>query len=152
MSTGSGAAGMSLIVKTVTRITVGLVFLYGIYIVLNGHLSPGGGFSGGVIIGLAFINMVLAYGRDTASRIATASGASILESLGAIMYVSVALLGLSWGGFFKNFLPLGSPFRLLSAGTLPLLNIAICLKVGAGMFSIFLALIVLMRFEPEGKR
>jgi len=31
------------------------------------------------------------------------------------MYVSIALLGLSWGGFFKNFLPLGSPFRLLSA-------------------------------------
>jgi multisubunit Na+/H+ antiporter MnhB subunit len=152
MSTNTGSQGMSLIVKTVTRLTVGLVFLYGVYIVLNGHLSPGGGFSGGVIIGLAFINMVLAYGRDAASRIATASGASILESMGAIMYVSIALLGLSWGGFFKNFLPHGTPFRLLSAGTLPLINIAICLKVGAGMFSIFLALIVLLRFEPEGKK
>jgi multicomponent Na+:H+ antiporter subunit B len=152
MSTNTGSQGMSLIVKTVTRLTVGLVFLYGVYIVLNGHLSPGGGFSGGVIIGLAFINMVLAYGRDAASRIATASGASILESMGAIMYVSIALLGLSWGGFFKNFLPHGTPFRLLSSGTLPLMNIAICLKVGAGMFSIFLALIVLLRFEPEGKK
>lgn len=139
--------GMSVIVKTVTRLTVGLVFLYGIYIVLNGHLSPGGGFSGGVIIGLAFINLVLAFGRGTASKIATAAGASILESLGAIMFLAIALLGLQWRGFFDNFLPGGTPFHLLSAGTLPLINIAICMKVGAGMFGIFLALIVLMRFE-----
>ena len=40
--------GMSVIVKTVTRLTVGLIFLYGIYIVLHGHLTPGGGFAGGV--------------------------------------------------------------------------------------------------------
>jgi len=41
--------GMSLIVKTITRLTVGLILLYGIYIVLHGHVSPGGGFAGGVI-------------------------------------------------------------------------------------------------------
>ncbi len=144
--------GMSVVVRTVTRLTVGLVFLYGIYIVLNGHLSPGGGFSGGVIIGLAFVNLVLAFGRGTASKTASAAGASILESLGAIMFIAIALLGLGWGGFFDNFLPLGTPFRLFSAGTLPLINIAICLKVGAGMFSIFLALIVLMKFERGGEQ
>ena len=46
--------GMSLIVKTITRLTVGLILLFGIYIVLHGHLSPGGGFAGGVIIALSF--------------------------------------------------------------------------------------------------
>ena len=40
--------GMSLIVKTITRLTVGLIILYGIYIVLHGHVSPGGGFAGGI--------------------------------------------------------------------------------------------------------
>jgi multisubunit Na+/H+ antiporter MnhB subunit len=152
MMGNTGAQGMSLIVKTVTRLTVGLVFLYGVFIVLNGHLSPGGGFSGGVIIGLSFVNLVLAYGRDTASKIATAAGASIVESLGAVMFISIALLGLQWGGFLQNFLPHGTPFHLVSAGTLPLLNIAICLKVGAGMFSIFLALIVLLKFESGVKQ
>jgi len=142
---------MTVIVKTVTRLTVGLVFLYGIFIVLNGHLTPGGGFAGGVIIALAFINLVLAFGRKASAKIATESGASLLEALGAIMFISIALLGLNWGGFFDNFLPLGTPFRILSAGTIPLSNIAISLKVGAGLFGIFLTIIILMKSESEKK-
>ncbi|MDI6606195.1 MAG: MnhB domain-containing protein, partial [Candidatus Omnitrophota bacterium] len=55
-------SGMSLIVKTITRLTVGLILLFGIYIVLHGHLSPGGGFAGGVIIALSFVHLMLAFG------------------------------------------------------------------------------------------
>ena len=61
-------AGMSLIVKVITRLTVGLILLYGIYIVLHGHISPGGGFAGGVIIALSFVNLMLAYGKDVALK------------------------------------------------------------------------------------
>ena len=60
--------GMSLIVKRITRYTVGLIFLYGIYIVLHGHLTPGGGFAGGVIIALSFIHIVLAFGKKEAVK------------------------------------------------------------------------------------
>ena len=42
--------GMSLIVKNITNVAIGFIFIYGIYIVLHGHLTPGGGFAGGVII------------------------------------------------------------------------------------------------------
>lgn len=59
--------GMSLIVKVITRLTVGLILLFGIYIVLHGHVSPGGGFAGGVIIALSFIHLMLAYGKDALS-------------------------------------------------------------------------------------
>ena len=55
--------GMSVIVKTITRFTVGLILLYGIYILTHGHLSPGGGFAGGVISALSFIHLMLAYGK-----------------------------------------------------------------------------------------
>jgi len=55
--------GMSLIVKTITRLTVGIMLLYGIYIISHGHLTPGGGFAGGVIIALSFVNLMLAYGK-----------------------------------------------------------------------------------------
>ncbi|MBU3958757.1 MAG: hypothetical protein KKE91_02725, partial [Candidatus Omnitrophica bacterium] len=55
--------GMTLIVKTITRLTVGLILLYGIYIVLHGHLTPGGGFAGGVIIALSFVHLMLAFGK-----------------------------------------------------------------------------------------
>ena len=140
--------GMTLIVKTITRLTVGLILLYGIYIVLHGHISPGGGFAGGVIIALSFIHLMLAFGKETALKKLSETKASLLESLGALMFLAVALLGLGTIGtmsgyfFFNFFISKGKPFNLFSAGIIPLCNIAICLKVGAGLFAIFAALIL----------
>lgn len=135
--------GMSVIVKTVTRLTVGLILLYGIYIVSHGHLSPGGGFAGGVIIALSFVHLMLAFGKETAFRKLSEAKAAFLESLGALLFLGIALLGLVWGVFFLNFLPSGEAFRLFSAGTIPFSNIAISLKVGAGLFMILLAIVLL---------
>jgi multicomponent Na+:H+ antiporter subunit B len=141
--------GMTLIVKTITRLTVGLILLYGIYIVLHGHLSPGGGFPGGVIIALSFIHLMLAFGKDTALKRLNQLRASFFESLGAIMFLSIAILGFLGGYFFLNFLKKGQPFNLFSAGAIPLYNIAISLKVGAGLFLIFVALVVLSIKEEK---
>ncbi|MBU0533438.1 MAG: hypothetical protein KJ887_01375 [Candidatus Omnitrophica bacterium] len=143
--------GMSIIVKTITRLTVGLVLLYGIYIVLHGHVSPGGGFAGGVIITLSFVHLVLAYGKDTALKKLSKARASFLENMGAILFLSIALLGFMGGYFFSNFIPKGEPFHLFSAGIIPISNIAISLKVGAGLFSIFVAL-VLLKLKPTSEK
>ena len=140
---------MTLIVKTITRLTVGLILLYGIYIVLHGHLTPGGGFAGGVIIALSFIHLMLAFGRETALKKMSEVRTSLIESLGALMFLSIAVLGFSGGYFFSNFfINKGTPFHLFSAGIIPLCNIAISLKVGAGLFAIFAALII---FRSAGK-
>ena len=142
--------GMSIIVKTVTRLTVGLIFLYGVYIVIHGHVSPGGGFAGGVIIALSFIHLMLAFGKDVALRKLSQSAASVLESIGALMFLSIALLGFLGGYFFLNFfLKKGKPFDLFSAGIIPFCNIAICLKVGAGLFAIFAALVLFKGLGEE---
>ena len=142
--------GMTLIVKTITRLTVGLILLYGIYIVLHGHLSPGGGFAGGVIIALSFIHLMLAFGKDVALKKLSQAAASILESLGALMFLSIALLGFMGGAFFLNFfLHKGKPFALFSAGIIPLCNIAISLKVGAGLFAIFVVLVLFNGTEKK---
>ncbi len=142
--------GMTLIVKTITRLTVGLILLYGIYIVLHGHLSPGGGFAGGVIIALSFIHLMLAFGGEAALKKLSQAQASILESLGAIMFLTIALLGFLGGYFFFNFfLHKGKPFALFSAGIIPLCNIAISLKVGAGLFAIFAVLVLFKGLDEE---
>ena len=142
-------AGMSLIVKTITRLTVGLILLFGIYIVLHGHLSPGGGFAGGVIIALSFVHLMLAFGKDVAVAKISKGLASNLESIGALMFLSVALMGFLGGAFFLNVIAKGTPFKLFSAGTIPLSNLAISLKVGIGLFAIFLALVVLEGVEKK---
>ena len=151
MSSREREQGMSLIVKTITRLTVGLILLYGIYIVSHGHVSPGGGFAGGVIIALSFIHIMLAYGKEEAFKKLSKSTASFFEIMGAILFLGIALLGFTGGYFFLNFLRKGEPFKLFSAGIIPLCNIAICLKVGAGLFAIFVAL-VLLKSEPEKEK
>jgi len=143
--------GMSVIVKTVTRLTVGMIILYGIYILSHGHLSPGGGFAGGVIIALSFIHLMLAYGKEAALKKFPKKIVSFLENAGAIMFLSIALLGFTGGYFFLNFMAKGKPHELFSAGIIPLCNIAISLKVGAGLFAIFVAL-VLVKVESENKK
>jgi len=135
-------SGMTLIVKTITRLTVGLILLFGIYIILHGHLSPGGGFAGGVIVALSFVHLMLAFGKDVAISKVSKNLASSLESIAALMFLSIALLGFLGGSFFLNILPKGTPFNLFSAGIIPLCNIAIGIKVGVGLFAIFLTLVV----------
>lgn len=133
--------GMSLIVKTITNVIIGFIFIYGLYIILHGHLTPGGGFAGGVIVAGAFILKILAFGSDTSAEKKSLTIGSLFESVGALLFIGVAVSGLLLAGtFFLNFLPKGVPLHLLSAGIIPLCNIAISIKVGAGLFSIFLAL------------
>jgi multicomponent Na+:H+ antiporter subunit B len=143
--------GMSLIVKTVTRLTVGLILLYGIYIVSHGHVSPGGGFAGGVIIALSFVHLMLAYGKEVALSKLPKAAASFFEGMGALLFLGIALLGFTGGYFFLNFVSKGEPFKLFSAGIIPLCNIAISLKVGAGLFAIFVALTLMKIFEENEK-
>ncbi|MFH0839817.1 MAG: MnhB domain-containing protein [Candidatus Omnitrophota bacterium] len=143
--------GMTLIVKTITRLTVGFILLYGIYILVHGHISPGGGFAGGVIIALSFIHLMLAFGKETALSKLSKPAAALFESFGAIAFLAIATLGFMGGYFFFNFFTdKGEPFKLFSAGIIPLCNIAISVKVAAGLFSIFIIL-VLLKFKTDDK-
>jgi multicomponent Na+:H+ antiporter subunit B len=149
---GRQQPGMTLIVKTVTRLTLGLILLFGVYIVLHGHLSPGGGFAGGVIIALSFLHLMLAFGKDLAMKKISRAATAVLESAGALLFVAIALLGYGAGWFFLNFFAdKGQPFRLFSAGTIPLCNIAIGLKVGLGLFSVFVALVTLKVIKRDDR-
>ncbi len=135
---------MTVIVKTVTRWIKGFIILYGIYITLTGHLTPGGGFAGGVIIACSYMLLTLAYGKEYSLSKLNTQIASKLDSLGALLFLFVALAGIiSSGIFFDNFFQKlfpGENFKLLSSGVIPINNIAICLKVGAPLFLVFIIL------------
>lgn len=141
--------GMTKIVKTISRFVAPMVILFGVYLVLHGHLTPGGGFAGGVIIAAGFILLTLAFGKEVSLGILNKSLASILESSGALIFLCVALLGFVGGYFFLNVIPKGFPFTLLSGGIIPLCNIGIGLKVGSALFVVFIALSML-RIKGKG--
>ncbi|MQY71955.1 sodium:proton antiporter [bacterium] len=134
--------GMTPIVKVVVRLVGGFIFLYGCYIVLYGHLSPGGGFAGGAIIAAGLILSRLAFGTTAKQEKSASISSSIFESTGGLLFLLVGLLGLFVGGyFFINLFPsFGTQGRLVSAGSIPFSNIAIGIKVAAAILSIFLVL------------
>ena len=143
--------GMSTIVKRITPLVTGLIFLYGIYIILHGHLTPGGGFAGGAIIAGAFILQILAFGSNALNLKKEVAGTSNTESIAILMVTILALMALLFGVkvFFFNFLPKGTPGELLSAGVIPLYNIFIGIEVAGAILTIFLALVI---FKEEGSK
>ncbi len=138
--------GMTPIVKTISRFAVGIMIIFSSYIILYGHLTPGGGFAGGVMMACAYIILTLAFGKEVALEKMTNNAASILDNLGALAFIVIGIVGFTAGYFFKNFLGHGTLFDLWSAGTIPLCNIAIGIKVTASVFAVFMALSIFGRF------
>src|SRR4030043_722556 len=99
----NGMKGMTVIVKTVSSWVKVLIFLFGIFIIITGHLSPGGGFAGGVILASSYVLLMLAFGREFAQENLPLALASKLDCFGALMFAVIAILGFAWGGsFFFN--------------------------------------------------
>ena len=146
--------GMSVIVKTIASWVKVLIILFGIYIVLFGHLTPGGGFAGGVILASSYVLLMLAFGKEFVNKNLPLSLGSKLDCIGAILFISIAIFGIIFGGyFFKNFLiEYGQRFNLISAGTIPLSNIAIGLKVGASLYLVIFLLSAFRRDDSEDEK
>jgi multicomponent Na+:H+ antiporter subunit B len=109
------------------------VTLFGLYVVAHGHLSPGGGFQGGVVLASAPLLMYLGGEYSGLRTLSPETLVEFGEGTGAAGYVGTGLLGLIAGAdFMSNFLPLGRTGNLLSSGTILLLNGAVGLAVAAG--------------------
>jgi multicomponent Na+:H+ antiporter subunit B len=100
----------------------------GAYLILHGHLTPGGGFQGGAILAAAFFIPWLARPDSPLDH----RTAALVEGLAGTAFIAIGLTALAGGGaFLTPLLGSGEPGALVSAGTLPLLYLAVGLKVGA---------------------
>lgn len=117
------------ILETASGILVPLTFLFGAYVFLNGHLTPGGGFQGGAIIASGAMLAMIAKPFAPFKH----SVIAIVESLSGLTYVLIGALGLVLaGGFLDNnlLLPIGKVGHLLSGGAIPIIYSLVGLKVG----------------------
>lgn len=127
----------SLILKTGSRVLLPFIMLFGAYIFIHGHLTPGGGFPGGATIATAFLMIYLAYkGYEIDHNLFEP-----LEGLSGVSYVAVGLIGLAIGGYFLfdwiwQIWKVGDIGRLLSAGFIPIIYTIIGIKVGTELTGI----------------
>ncbi|HUM75515.1 MAG TPA: Na(+)/H(+) antiporter subunit B [Fervidobacterium sp.] len=120
------------ILRTSTGIALPLILLFGAYIFIHGHLSPGGGFPGGTTIALGILLLMLSNNEfkvtDVAKHVEQSAGAG---------YVVIGLMGMAIGGVFLiNFLPTGVVGNLFSAGVVPIVYTFIGFKVGAELSNV----------------
>ncbi|MCX5577864.1 hydrogen gas-evolving membrane-bound hydrogenase subunit E [Kaistia terrae] len=117
------------IVRTGTEILLPLIFTFGAYVIVNGHLSAGGGFQGGAVVASGVMLMLLARPGSTLN----VALLSIIESFAGVFYVGLGILGLVLAGGFLDprFLPKGEFGAFISAGAIPLISALLGIKVGA---------------------
>lgn len=127
------------LLKTASVLLFPLIILFGVYVFMNGHLTPGGGFQGGAIIASAVVLAVLANpNREIGHTVL-----SFIESVSGLVYVALGAAGalLAVNGFLDNrIIPLGEYGTLISGGLIPVIYSVIGLKVGSELSSVVLTL------------
>ncbi len=126
------------ILQKMTLVLVPIIFLYGFYIILNGHLSPGGGFSGGATIGAGLILYVTTFGFHKTQRFFDEKTYEIVK-VGALSLYSVTMIYYFYTGanLIESRIPLGTPGNILSSGMILPINIFVGLEVACTMYAFF---------------
>ncbi|USG99740.1 Na(+)/H(+) antiporter subunit B [Thermococcus argininiproducens] len=143
---------MGLIVKTMARVTIPLIGIFGAYVIAHGHLTPGGGFQGGATVAGAGVLFLIAFGLSETKNRINKTLYSTLEGIGGLVFLAMGMLGFGVV-FFYNTLwhegPIfnGEPGSLLSAGYLPIMNLAVGLKVYTGLVSALFAIALFRRWK-----
>lgn len=126
------------ILQKITFVLFPIIVIYGIYVVLNGHLSPGGGFSGGAIIGAGLILYLNAYGTEKTRRFFTEKTYKYI-SFGALTFYCLAKSYSFYTGahHLESGIPLGIPGAIISSGLILPLNICVGMVVACTMYAFY---------------
>jgi len=126
------------ILQTVAKVLCPVVFIFGIYIILNGQLSPGGGFSGGAIMGAGMIMYLSAFGfkktgkffNESVYKVAKITALCMYGLIGSYFYITGA-------NGIDNHIPLGIAGRILSGGIILPIDIAVGIEVACTMYAFY---------------
>ena len=154
------SGGMSVIVRTITRFVYGLILIFGFYVIMHGHLTPGGGFQGGAVVASAFALLLVAFGAAGLKGRLNVHLLQNLEEIGALAFLALGFVGIGTaffynliansGSIFGNVIPFGpNPGTLNTGGTLPFMKWAVGLKVMAGLASVVIIMLIGARKEES---
>ena len=128
----SAKTSSSLIMRVMANLLFPFILLFGAYIFIHGHLTPGGGFQGGAVFASGFLFVYLVSAKKFHFGLAETT-----ESFSGLVFAGLGILGLILSGaFLFNFMPKGNLMNLFSAGIIPVIYIFIGIKVGSELSSI----------------
>ncbi len=126
------------ILKTVAKVLVPVIFVFGLYVILNGHLGPGGGFSGGAIMGAGLILYCITFGFEKTERFFTEKTYKWISFTALSVYcLSKAYSFYTGANGLHSHIPLGTPGAILSSGLIFVLNICVGMVVTITMYTFY---------------
>ena len=126
------------IVRQTARVIVPAAILYGIYVIFNGHLGPGGGFSGGAVIGGALILYAVAFGFEKLERVLNIRVFRTVTALALCFYSAAKCYSFYCGAnHLETIFKTGTPGAIFSAGLILPLNIAVGIVVACTMYGFY---------------
>lgn len=127
-----------IILTKVAKLLIPCLFVYGIYVVLNGHISPGGGFSGGTIIGAGLILYAVSFGMIQLSRYFSIGAYRKITSAALMVYAASKAYSFYTGAnHLPNHITLGTPGAILSSGLILVLDICVGIVVACTMYGFY---------------
>lgn len=127
-----------MILQKIAFILVPLIMIFGIYVILNGHLSPGGGFSGGAIIGAGLILYLNAFGFKKTEKFFTEKTYKWICFASLSFYCLAKSYSFYTGAnHLESGIPIGTPGDILSSGLILPLNICVGLVVACTMYAFY---------------
>jgi energy-converting hydrogenase B subunit I len=145
---------MSKLVRTGSDLLFPFVLIFGFYIIMHGHLTPGGGFQGGAVVATGAALVIIAWSYEESAAAIRKVSMKVQESLGLLIFIGTALLaiGLTMTFFYNYLANSGSifglpvnfgpnPGNLDTAGVIPIMNIAVGIEVWGGLTIIILYLL-----------
>jgi multicomponent Na+:H+ antiporter subunit B len=151
---------MSKLVRTGADMLYPFALIFGLYIILHGHLTPGGGFQGGAVVATGAAIVIVAWAYEDVAGMIRKVTLKAQESAGLLLFIGAAALaiGLGYtffynvlansGGLFGLSVPFGAnPGELNTAGVIPIMNIAVGIEVWGGLTIILLYLLSGLRKE-----
>lgn len=126
------------ILQGMAFILVPIVVMFGIYVILNGHLSPGGGFSGGSVLGAGLILYVAAFGFKKTEKFFNEEVYVVAKVTALLMYGAVGIYYYFTGANgIESIIPLGIPGTLFSGGIIFFIDICVGVEVACTMYAFY---------------
>jgi len=135
---------LSVVVRTICDIFMWFMAVYGAYIIIHGHITPGGGFQGGAVVATLIAFMLVSHGGEKMVSFVRTGMYSAAETTGLLLFICAGFFGIATtffynflakqGGLFGSTVPLGANSGVLnSSGTIALMNMGVGLEVIGGL-------------------
>lgn len=129
------------VLKRVAALLLPFIQMYGLYVIFHGHVSPGGSFAGGIVVGLSFIAYATIYGLKRGRARLPERVTTLTESYGTLWYGVMGIAGIFKGApFLANKLAgidLGEPGALFSGGLIGLIGLGVGIRVASTVVTLF---------------